>query len=274
MGLHSLSPSRAGDFKHCPQLFRFRAIDRLPEPPTPYQARGTASHLALQRLFDLPAPQRTPEALYDLFRRAWEEVRLTEYPGLFSSIEEERAWGLESLQILANYFAVEDPSSFDPLAREMDLVEDLDGITIRGILDRMETAPDGRLVISDYKTGKAPPEQYALPAFFALKTYALLVQRRTGRAPDLLRLIYLNGPVVYELPVNPGQLEAMDRQLRALWAAIERAIERDEFPPRPGPLCDFCSFKGICPAWVGVLEQPEPTPAVPGSPADEEGTGE
>ena len=252
MGLQTLSPSRAGDFEHCPQLFRFRAIDRLPEPPTTYQARGTTSHLALQRLFDLPAGQRTPEALYDLFRRAWVEVRGTEYPDLFASVEEERAWGLESLQILANYFAVEDPSTFDPLAREMDLLEELDGITIRGILDRMENTPDGRLAISDYKTGKAPPERYALPAFFALKTYALLVRRRTGRAPDLLRLIYLNGPVVYQLEVNPAQLEAMDRQLRALWAAIERAMERDEFPPRPGPLCDWCSFKDICPAWTGV----------------------
>jgi putative RecB family exonuclease len=255
MGLQTLSPSRAGDFKHCPQLFRFRAIDRLPEPATPFQARGTTAHLALQRLFDLPAEQRTPEALYDLFRRAWEEVRTTEYPDLFTTVEEERTWGLESLQILANYFLVEDPSSFEPLARELNLVEDLDGITIRGILDRMETAPDGRLVISDYKTGKAPLEQYALPAFFALKTYALLVQRSTGCAPDLLRLIYLNGPVVYELAVNPGQLEAMDRQLRALWAAIERAIERDQFPPRPGPLCEWCSFKDICPAWA---EEPGP----------------
>lgn len=252
MGLQTLSPSRAGDFKSCPQLFRFRAIDRLPEPATSYQARGTTAHLALQRLFDLPPERRTPEELYDLFRRAWVEVRSSEYPDLFSCIEDERAWGLESLQILANYFAVEDPTSFDPLAREMDLLEDLDGITIRGILDRMETGPDGRLVITDYKTGKAPPERYALPAFFALKTYALLVRRRTGRPPDTLRLIYLNGPVVYELAVGPAQLEAMDRQLRALWAAIERAIDRDEFPPRPGPLCEWCSFKGICPAWVGL----------------------
>lgn len=258
MGLQSLSPSRAGDFKSCPQLFRFRAIDHLPEPASPYQARGTTAHLALQRLFDLPAEQRTPDALFNLFRRAWEQVRALEYPDLFTSVEEERAWGLESLQILANYFSVEDPAGFDPLAREMDLREDLDGITIRGILDRMERAPDGRLVISDYKTGKAPPERYALPAFFALKTYALLVRRRTGEAPDLLRLIYLNGPVVYELEVNAAQLEAMDRQLRALWAAIERAMELDQFPPRPGPLCDWCSFKDICPAWVGASASSEP----------------
>jgi putative RecB family exonuclease len=250
MGLETLSPSRASDFKHCPQLFKFRAIDRLPEPATVYQARGTTAHLALQRLFDLPAEQRTPERLYDLFRRAWAEIRGTEFEGLFASVEEERAWGLESLDLLANYFSIEDPTSFDPIDRELDMLEDLDGIVIRGILDRMEEGPDGSLVITDYKTGKAPPEQYALPAFFALKIYALLIRRRTGRTPDEIKLMYLNGPTVYRIPVNDAQLDAMDRQLRALWNAIDRAIDEDRFPPRVSRLCDWCSFQSICPAFA------------------------
>ena len=46
--LKTLSPSRAGDFKTCPQLFKFRAVDRLPEPTSIYQARGTTAHLALK----------------------------------------------------------------------------------------------------------------------------------------------------------------------------------------------------------------------------------
>lgn len=249
MPLETLSPSRASDFKHCPQLFKFRAIDRLPEPTTVYQARGTTAHLALQRLFDRPARHRTPEALFDLFREAWTEVRAADFDGLFESTEEERAWGLESLELLANYFAIEDPTSFEPVERELDMLEDLGGITIRGILDRMEEEADGRLVITDYKTGKAPPERYALPAFFALKIYALLVRRRTGRTPDEIKLIYLNGPTVYRLPTTDAQLEAMDRQLRALWAAIDRAIDEDHFPPRVGRLCDWCSFQSICPAF-------------------------
>ncbi len=255
MALETLSPSRASDFKTCPQLFKFRAIDRLPEPPTVYQARGTTAHVALQRLFDRPAAERTPEALYDLFREAWSELRLEEYPGLFASVEDEQAWGVESLELLANYFTIEDPTSFDPIDRELDMLEDLDGITIRGILDRMEEV-DGRLIITDYKSGKAPPERYALPAFFALKIYALLIRRRTGRTPDAIRLIYLNGPTVYEIPVNDSQLEAMDRQLRALWKAINTAIDRDNFPPRPGRLCDWCSFRDRCPAWATTDADP------------------
>ena len=46
----------------CPLLYRFRVIDRLPEPPTAATARGTLVHAALERLFDLPAADRTPAA--------------------------------------------------------------------------------------------------------------------------------------------------------------------------------------------------------------------
>jgi putative RecB family exonuclease len=257
-----LSPSRASDFKVCPQLFKFRSIDKLPEPTTVYQARGTTAHVALQRLFDLPASHRTPEALFDLFRQAWLEVREDEYADLFSSTEEERQWGLESLELLANYFLVEDPQSFDPLERELDMTEELDSVTMRGILDRMEEDAAGNLVIVDYKTGKAPPERYALPAFFALKIYALLVRRRTGRTPAELRLLYLNGPDLYRLAVNEQQLDAMERQVKALWSAIERAVANDTFPARTSRLCDYCSFRDICPAWEGA---PEPALAASNS---------
>jgi putative RecB family exonuclease len=254
--LERLSPSRASDFKICPQLFKFRSIDRLPEPVTTYQARGTTAHLALQRLFDLEAAARTPETLYDLFRQAWTEVRGEgEYADLFQTVEEEREWGLESLTLLANYFSVEDPAAVEPMDRELDMIEDLDGIVIRGILDRIDRNADGELVITDYKTGKAPPERYAVPAFFALKIYALLIRRRTGETPGELRLMYLNGPTMYRLGVDDQQLDAMDRQLRALWAAIERAMTEERFPPRPGRLCSWCSFQDICPAWQDVPQE-------------------
>ncbi len=251
MSLATLSPSRASDFKVCPQLFKFRAIDRLPEPTTVYQARGTTAHLALERLYDLPARERTPEALSELFREAWTELRGSEeFAHLFDSIEEERRWGVESLTLLLNYFALEDPKKVAPLDRELDMMEDLDGITIRGILDRIDELPDGSLVITDYKSGKAPPERYALPAFFALKIYALLIKKQLGRTPIEVRLLYLNGPTMYRLPIDDRQLAAMDRQLRALWEAINRAIERSHFPPRRNTLCDWCSFKALCPAWL------------------------
>jgi putative RecB family exonuclease len=245
--LETLSPSRAGDFKLCPKLFKYKAIDKIEVPPTVHQARGTTAHLALQRLFDHPAADRTPENLFDLFRQAWMELRDVDYPDMFDSQEEERAWGVDSLAILANYFGAEDPASIEPAARELDMLQELGDMTIRGILDRMDESTDG-LVVTDYKTGKAPPEQYAIPAFFALKIYALLIRQRTGRTPVRLRLLYLNGPTVYEIPVNDRQLDAMERQLQALWSAINRALETGNFPARTSRLCGWCSYQDICPA--------------------------
>jgi putative RecB family exonuclease len=249
-----VSPSRLSDFKQCPQLFKFRSIDRLAEPATAHQARGSTAHLALQHLFQDEPELRTPERLYDLFRRAWLEVREDEYAHLFETVADERTWGLESLELLANYFAIEDPAKIEPLGCELDLQEQIDTVPVRGILDRVDEHSDGSIVITDYKTGKAPPERYALPAFFALKIYALLIKKHLGRTPVELRLLYLNGPTVYSLPVSEQQLDAMEKQVSALWAAVRRAEDRELYPPRPSRLCDWCSFQEICPAFGGSGE--------------------
>lgn len=273
--LSTLSPSRASDFKTCPQLYKFKSIDRIPTEPTIYQARGTTAHLALERLFMEPAADRTPERLYDLFRQAWTELKPDEYPDLFSSVDDERSWGVESLKLLADYFRMEDPTSFEPLENEMDLTVAVGDMTIRGILDRMEkvieTDPSGSpselLVITDYKTGRAPPERYAAKAFFALKIYALLIRTTKNITPDRVRLLYLNGPTEYTMDVNDRQLDAMRQQLEALWAAIEKAIEKNDWPARTSALCDWCDFKDThCPAWGH-------DPAHPDDPTASDATG-
>ena len=78
--LGSLSPSRAGDFMTCPLLYRFRTIDRLPEPSSPDAVRGTVVHKVLEDLFDLPAAERTPTRAADLLVPAWEQILAAE-PG-------------------------------------------------------------------------------------------------------------------------------------------------------------------------------------------------
>src|SRR3954470_4497307 len=70
----ALSPSRAGDFKQCPLLYRFRAIDRLPERPSRALARGTVVHAVLERLYALPAAERVPEHARSLIEPVWQEL--------------------------------------------------------------------------------------------------------------------------------------------------------------------------------------------------------
>jgi putative RecB family exonuclease len=240
-------------------MYKLKSIDRIPTEPTVHQARGTTAHLALERLFQHNAADRTPERLYDLFREAWVELRSSDYPDLFDTVDEEREWGLGSLQLLADYFTIEDPTSFDPDELEMDLTVDLDDeMRIRGILDRMETVVETDqsgeqrelLVITDYKTGKAPPDRFADEAFFALRIYALLIRKMRGVTPDRVRLLYLKGPTEITRNIDDAELDAVHAQLSDLWATINAASAEDNWPTQQSVLCDWCDFKStLCPAF-------------------------
>src|SRR5437762_3886726 len=73
----SLTPSKVASFKDCALAFRFSAIDKLPEPPSPWTVKGTLVHRALELLFwELPAGQRTPAAAADCLARAWDELQV------------------------------------------------------------------------------------------------------------------------------------------------------------------------------------------------------
>ena len=114
--IKNLSPSRASQFKTCPKQFKFANVDKLKEPTNEVQAKGTTVHQALEDLFDLPKEDRNIEKLHNLFREAWTKVRGTdEHHDLFSTVEEEREWGVDGLKLLNNYMTIEDPTSFDPI---------------------------------------------------------------------------------------------------------------------------------------------------------------
>src|ERR1700748_234209 len=110
----ALSPSRAADFKQCPLLYRFRAIDRLPEPPSTAQLRGSVVHAALEQLYALPAPDRVPETAMSLVAPALDRV-VAAQPELADDIEPEvRATLLdEARALLSGYYRLEDPTRFD-----------------------------------------------------------------------------------------------------------------------------------------------------------------
>ena len=44
----TLTPSKVGKFVSCPLAFRYSYIERIPEPTTTYQLRGTIIHTVLQ----------------------------------------------------------------------------------------------------------------------------------------------------------------------------------------------------------------------------------
>jgi putative RecB family exonuclease len=279
----SLSPSRAADFKTCPLLFRFRTIDKLPEQPSADQVRGTLVHAVLERLFDLPAAERTPAAAAALVEPSWAALLAAEpeLATIFAAatapkprldpaalLAEADATGQEALveipatdeadrlaaflgsatALLDGYFAVE-----DPISTTVD-----DTLLIRGYIDRLDVSPAGDLRVVDYKTGGAPREAFEGRALFQLKFYALVLWRTRGVVPRVLRLLYLKDAEVCDYSPDAEELERFERTLVALSEAIERAKREQDFRPKPSRLCGWCSHQARCPEFGGT---PPPFPA-------------
>ena len=258
----ALSPSRAADFMTCPLLYRFRVIDRIPEPPTTATARGTLVHAVLERLFDRPAGERTPAAALDMLVPEWE--RLAEADAglaeLFSDDSERARFVAEAAAALDGYFTLEDPRRLEPAQREWYVEAELDsGLRLRGYIDRLDMTKAGDIRIVDYKTGRVPREAYEASALFQMKFYALVIWRLQGVIPRMLQLMYLSDGEVLRYSPDEADLRATQRKVEALWQAIERARVSGDWRPRPSRLCDWCRHKALCPEFGGTLP---PLPAV------------
>jgi putative RecB family exonuclease len=256
----SLSPSRASDFKTCPLLYRFRTIDRLPEAPSRAAVRGTVVHTVLERLFDLPSAQRTVRAAQQLVEPAWRAL-LAEGPelaALFADEADLTAWLDSASELVEGYFAIEDPSRLEPAARE-ELVEAvIDGLRLRGYVDRLDVSSSGDVRVVDYKTGTIPREAFEAKALFQMKFYALVLWRTRGVVPRQLKLIYLSDRDTLTYMPEQDELVRFERTLKAIWVAIARAAEARDFRPSPSRLCDWCDHQVRCPAFGGT---PPPFPA-------------
>ena len=259
--LGSLSPSRAGDFMACPLLFRFRTVDRLPEPSSPDAVRGTVVHKVLEDLFDLPSTDRTPARAADLLVPAWEQILEAEpdIAEMFGSEGPEvGAWLASCQESLSRYFALEDPTRLEPAERELYVETLLDSkLLLRGFVDRLDIAPTGEIRVVDYKTGRAPAEAYEAKALFQMKFYALILWRTRGVVPAMLQLIYLGSGEVLRYSPDESDLLATERKVEALWKAIVTAQETGDWRPRRSALCGWCAHQSLCPEWGGT---PPPLP--------------
>ena len=258
----SLSPSRAADFKTCPLLYRFRSIDRLPEPPSRDALRGTLVHAVLERLYDLPAVDRTLARAQDSVTPTWQQL-LAEQPELAALFTESQdaelaSWLDSARRLVGNYFALEDPTRLEPAAREQLVEVVLDGLRLRGYIDRLDISPAGDIRIVDYKTGTIPREAYEAKALFQMKFYALVLWRTRGVVPRQLRLIYLADTDTLSYQPSEEELAKFEKTLQAIWQAIARASLTGDFRPNPSRLCDWCTHQQLCPAKGGT---PPPFPA-------------
>ena len=214
----TLSPSKVSTFKDCALAFRFSAIDKLPEPSSVPAVKGTLVHRALELLFATPPPARTRDAAAEHLATAFVELQADPE---FVSLD------------------------LDSAAAEAFLAD-------ATIIDRLELDADGELVVTDYKTGRVPSQQQELSRLGGVQFYAWLCEQVFGKRPARVQLMYLgpNPQVIIATPTDQS-IRGLERKVAAIWNAVERACEREDFRPRQSHLCNWCSFQEYCPAFGG-----------------------
>lgn len=249
-----LSPSGAAMFEQCPKRWRFRYIDKLPDPPGLAALVGTFAHRVLEMLLQEQPEDRTSEQAKFLAKSSWPDFAASrDYQKLGLDEQQTRDFKWRAWHAIEGLWALEDPATVKVEAVEVKVKSMLGDIPFTGIVDRVDREPDGGLVVTDYKSGRYPPVRAHQDRLRQVLMYAAAVEAYTGKMPAQARLYYL-GQGVVDTPVTEEKLSEVVQELTITWHEILEACSKDVFEPRPGPLCGYCAYIQHCPEGQGYIE--------------------
>jgi putative RecB family exonuclease len=183
---------------------------------------------------------------------ALDEYRVhPDYVGLRLDDEAAATFELECRALVDRYFAMEDPAAVREIGLELRMEAAVGALTLRGVIDRLELDGDGELVVTDYKTGRAPSGNFEQRSLAGVHFYSFLCEAVLGRRPAKIRLMYLSSGETIETVPTAQSVRFITTRTTAVWSAVERACTTGDFRPRPSRLCDHCSFQRWCPAFGG-----------------------
>ena len=241
-----MSKSKAKDFLQCPRKFKYNYIDDLrervePEPGTPLRI-GLDVHEIFEWYYKQPEAKTIEEPYEEAMWRILMKHPLAE----------------EYMPFLENFikFNIEEviPESGVPgyVPPEVELyIHDKD-LNLNGIIDAVFDSEDGKIII-DYKTGKPRAiTEYILE----LTLYKIMYEKATGNKVShcgiyfpktndkrMARCLDLD-----EECDGKGPCITIEDEFTALDTLdyIREKIDKGEFPPKPGFLCNYCDFKNLC----------------------------
>lgn len=255
-GIIDFSYSRYSLYSECPQKYKFRYVDKLPEKPKPYFAFGSAIHNALEFLFDIKTPHFPPlEQVLERFEKEWFKTEYFEkgYP----SFEGEKQDYVKGMGILKGFYEKHKDDGIVPLAVEFKTKFVIDGLNFTSIVDRIDYLGDGKLSVMDYKTGetivKSPDQLH-------------IYQKILESVPDLAALVFEKTSYIGDCKVeklgfyqlNSLKFNAFEtgtkEEIDALWAKVLKTadnVKAQNFEPTPSEkTCRWCDFKNLCPVYA------------------------
>jgi RecB family exonuclease/predicted RNA-binding protein YlqC (UPF0109 family) len=242
-----ISYSSLETYKNCPLKYKFKHIDRVPEPKSKEAQFGTLIHSVLNYVHTPTLVPPTLEQALNYFVSGWK-------PEVYEDEIEERGAFTQGIQIIQRYYENIDIAAANIVDLESRFAIEIGtpekGIhTVSGIIDRIDKTIDGYEII-DYKTARKMPSQDKVDNDIQLSIYLKAFLERYPKEKEHLdtitvSLYYVKHGVKLSSKRSLKDLERLEEQFLHVIDAIEKA----EFEPILSPLCDWCGYKRICPLW-------------------------
>lgn len=242
-----LSYSSIDTYQSCPLKYKYRQIDRIPEPKSKEALFGTLIHSTMKFIHTPALLPPSFEQAIDHFSRGWRE-------DVFDSPLEERAAFTQGVDMIRRYYETNDITSAVIVDLESRFQieignEQLGQHIIAGSIDRIDKTTDGYEII-DYKTTKKMPPQSKVDEDLQLTVYFKAFLERYPAERERIgnitvSLYFLKHGVKLSAKRTMEDLARLDERV---FEVIEH-IQKEEFEPNLSPLCDWCGFQKICPLW-------------------------
>ncbi|GEM_PF-551840 len=237
-----LSFSRIDAYRNCPRRFRYAYIDRLPGVPGPHLSFGSSIHGALEAFYDRKLPEApSEEELLGFLYDAWDPSGFRELPR-----EEQLAFYRHAQDVLRRFHRRVAAAYRLPAATEawFELPIGYEAVVV-GSIDRVDVDDDGGFHVIDYKTNRKVKDRARVAGSLQLAIYALATRHLFGALPETVCLDFVVPGVAIVVPLEDIDLDAARETILATAAAVRE----ERFEPTPNPLCDWCDYRDICPAW-------------------------
>ncbi|MEB3196303.1 MAG: PD-(D/E)XK nuclease family protein [Candidatus Sericytochromatia bacterium] len=238
----SYSPSLLGVYQRCPRRYYHQYVVRVPRRTHDSQVVGINLHGALE-VFYRQGGFRTgsPATAIAQLESAWADTD-------FSSPEASAAARRDAVTMLAAYLDAEAAAPpGETLMVEQRLKATVEGIPLRGIVDRVDRQANGELVLVDYKSGHSDAQGLPPGTLLQLAVYRQLIARSAlGQPPDRVVLASLRGGN-RDIMLSA---QAWDEALQQALDLARQLAADDDFVARPAASCVFCDYQHRCVPWL------------------------
>jgi len=219
------SYSSASRYRQCPLSWRFKYVDRLPDPAGPPAVIGSFVHSCLEHFYQRPGAERTEDTLRTVAGRLWQAKEVAAELAAVGAGDEHTS-KREAWELLRGLWEVEDPAGVAVVSTEERVALNLTGVPLLAIRlggkRPLRGAPGAAVrVVRVHRTVPGGPRR----------------SRRAGRSPqDAKRRASAGDPRDGGGAVGESVATAAfcGRRMTVLWRAGER--KPGPWGPRASPL--------------------------------------